>query len=1052
MSNNTTIAGNIAVNGIAGQSRSTTINHIDSYTLEETGVISVDLSRIISAINDGNSETSGSSLSVSSNISNSNSPNSVASKDIAKGNTSNLTASTETSTTSSTDNNINKSDLSGASPETIFSGTFKINLDPAATTPLVEARSQFTDASKFFGSEYYFNQLGLNGAAVLADIDQQTRTTTSTRILGDSFVETKLILDQIRTLTNDSLLLSKNTTDSNAQIKELLDNSIAEFARLGLSAQEVAMNGLTKDQTNLLSKDIITFETTKVNGVNVLAPKIYLSLATRSRLLNTDSTTNSTALANGGTIFAKDSLTLDSSLANLMNSGSIRSDGNLNLNLASLTNKTNSLSQAQIISSNNLGITANNGDIKNIGANIGSVGALSLTAVNGNILNTTIVQTNDADLLASNSDSYQLGFNDTARSSGNITSTLLQNASIKGGSIAINTGGDFTNLAANISTAKNTLADESISSGALTITAGDDINIGTLSLRNRTEERWGSKKKGGERITDTTANLQSKINSEGNLNLASQNNTIIQAADINSKENINIDAGNNLLLLTATDSNFFSESTRHKGTLTFKNNDRGSIDTSIINNQISSESGNINLNANNIAYVQYKSGTEKNLDYLNQITSSSTLQNPIDEIHKNWDQTTRGLTSTGQVLVAVVAVAAVAVTAGAAIGAAGAAAGTATATAAGATTASTFATAASVGSATLTAAAGATAATASVSATNASMNDSGNFFGSLDNVTKVTLKETTSKESLKNIAISAAAAGITAGVGSATGLTSTTSTTNTTTFTTKLENALATQTLNSTTSAAVQSAVNGDSFGDAIQNQGKNIIINTLGQVAANQIGDLAHPDPNSNPNALTNPIDGTTTPAINTTTQLALHAGLGCAMGAASNGNCGAGAAGAVVGEVVGSSLKSSVENGTMTKDTAVQIAGLAGAAAGLTASIATGQDDAETANGVWAGSREGANAARNNAMEDVLKPTDPEYQTVEQGKQQATQIIKDTKTALQNNLADSYVSTDSTIAKAGIFTALVGTNMFFPESFTEVQLGQCYHLWLLVVRPLPH
>jgi hypothetical protein len=127
----------------------------------------------------------------------------------------------------------------------------------------------------------------------------------------------------------------------------------------------------------------------------------------------------------------------------------------------------------------------------------------------------------------------------------------------------------------------------------------------------------------------------------------------------------------------------------------------------------------------------------------------------------------------------------------------------------------TIATAATVESVTLTAAAGATAATASVSATNASINDSGNFFGSLNDVTKVTLKETTSKESLKN--------------------------------------------------------------------------------------------------------------------------------------------AAGAVVGEVVGSSLRSSVENGTITKDTAVQIAGLAGAAAGLTASIALGQDDEKTANGVWAGSREG-------------------------------------------------------------------------------------------------
>lgn len=465
---------NYSNNGsINQQSNSTTYNQIDSYTLGETGVINVDLTKIASAI-------AGSSGTIS-----------IGSKSIS-------------------------SATSSSTPDTVFSGSYKINLSGSASDPLVEARGQFTDITKFFGSSYYFTALGLNGTTVLADIDRQTRTTTSTRILGDAFVETKLILDQLKSLTNDSLFLSKTTTDYNAQIKELLDNSVSELARLGLNAEDIAMNGLTTAQTNSLTKDIVTFETTKVNGINVLAPKIYLSADTRSRLLGTDG-----SLAKGATIAAGTNLTINASYSDLTNNGSLIAGNNLTLNLASLTSKTNGAAQAEIKSGNNLAITAATGDIKNIGANIKSIGSLNLTASNGSILNSAIVATNDANLLASSSDSYQLRFGTTAASSGNIKSTLFQNASISGGSVDINAANNFTNLAASVTTSQNTLADSSTTSGNLAVTAGNNIDIGTLQLHNRTESSWGSKKKGGTSVTDTVTNISSNISSAGDLSLTS---------------------------------------------------------------------------------------------------------------------------------------------------------------------------------------------------------------------------------------------------------------------------------------------------------------------------------------------------------------------------------------------------------------------------------------------------------------------------------------------------------------------------------------------------
>jgi len=333
-------------------------------------------------------------------------------------------------------------------------------------------------------------------------------------MIGDQFFQNKIISEQLTTITKNSFLLSQSETNTNTEIKSLLDNAAAEYARLGLTANKP----LTQAQINSLQSDIIWFETETINGQIYIAPKIYLSQATRDNLKNN-------SLAVGSTIFAGRDLTINSSTANLTNSGSIISNGNMSINVASLTNKTENflqkidgvnLGQAQIKSGNNLSIAATN-DIKNIGANINSVGNLTLISTAGNILNTAIVRTNDADLLNSNSDSYVAGGNvgDTRR----INSILLSDASISGGSVSINAANDFTNLAADITTSQNALSGGGTSSGSLSITAGDDITIGTLQLHNHTETSWGNKKKGGTTITDTVENIGSNITAAGNVSL-----------------------------------------------------------------------------------------------------------------------------------------------------------------------------------------------------------------------------------------------------------------------------------------------------------------------------------------------------------------------------------------------------------------------------------------------------------------------------------------------------------------------------------------------------
>ncbi len=268
--------------------------------------------------------------------------------------------------------------------------------------------------------------------------------------------------------------------------------------------------------------------------------------------------------------------------------------------------------------------------------------------------------------------------------------------------------------------------------------------------------------------------------------------------------------------------------------------------------------------------------------------------------------------------------------------------------------------------------------TAAVSATNASMNADGNFLGSLDDVGKTTLKDTTSDDALRNYAIAGITAGVTAGISEYTGIAEMSRAANATrtvdgarTAERVLQNAkvsLYESAISNTTSTVVQSAVNGESPSDTLSNLALNIAVGAVANAAAKEIGNAAHGSvaTDADGNILRNS-DGSivyNAPRISTAEQLTLHAALGCASGAAQGGDCASGAAAGVVGEITGASMRSSVENGSINKQTAIQLAGLSGAAASLFVSAASGASDEQTANNIFTGQRVGGNAAENNAI----------------------------------------------------------------------------------------
>ncbi|MFZ8865281.1 MAG: DUF637 domain-containing protein, partial [Rickettsiales bacterium] len=180
-----------------------------------------------------------------------------------------------------------------------------------------------------------------------------------------------------------------------------------------------------------------------------------------------------------------------------------------------------------------------------------------------------------------------------------------------------------------------------------------------------------------------------------------------------------------------------------------------------------------------------------------------------------------------------------------------------------------------------------------------------------------------------------------------------------------LASSLAESAVSHVSSTAVQSSINGDSFSDALESQGSNILIGTAGKLGANQIGKLAHGSLAKNPDGtLMRNADGTfvyNDPIIGKPSQLALHAILGCGMGAAGGGDCASGAVSGITGELTAEFMG---DNTNLNDGTIKELAGLTGGLSAIFTGNAVGLSDSEVAENIFSGQRIGKNAAENNYL----------------------------------------------------------------------------------------
>lgn len=565
----------------------------------------------------------------------------------------------------------------------------------------------------------------------------------------------------------------------------------------------------------------------------------------------------------------------------------------------------------------------------------------------------------------------------------NITST-------DNGNINISSGADTSILASNLKTTNG--GDINITVGQLTdgsgvIVTNDDAKV-TIAGASNKETSYNKDENFNYSMSidydgisyanyqkDTNqdillTNVSSNLDSANNININAKSDLSLKGSILNSGQ-ADIEGTNNLIsgsttitsknldILAAVNSEISSYKQRTGTTFTNRNNISGSVSNNYINSQLNAKSDNFTFNVSegvNIEGEDILTGDSGYISALDSQLSSDliTRKNLLSD-YLYYEDTTREMTEAGQAVVAIGAVAATIVTAGAA--------GLAIVGSAAAATAST--TAIVVTSAGV-AAASTAASTAATTAVSASMNMDGDIFKQAKDISKTTWDATTSREAFESYVIAAGTAALTAGLAqglegvvqsSAEAVNAGNATITQRAISTLSQNNLATALADSAvshvSSTAVQSSINGDSFSDALESQGSNILIGAVGNLGAKEIGS-AFKSGN-----------------ISRAKQLTLHSALGCGTALAGGGDCASGALSGVSGELAGEYVKDNLYPGQTTssltgqqKTVIKELGGLAGGLSAIFTGNAVGLSESDIADNIFSGQRIGKNAVENNLL----------------------------------------------------------------------------------------
>ncbi|AFE58296.1 filamentous hemagglutinin family outer membrane protein [Rahnella aquatilis HX2] len=352
------------------------------------------------------------------------------------------------------------------------------------SNPRIETAPVYTDESKFLGSAYFMDRLKLT-----PDYDY--------KFLGDAAFDTRYVDNAVLSQTGQRYV--GGTGSDLAQMQYLIDNAAEQQAGLGLQLGV----SLSPEQVAALTKSIVWWEKTTVNGQTVLAPKLYLSAN------DTHSVT--------GSVISGNTVNLDA--GHIVNAGStLQARTQL---AAKSSSSLDNLNAGLIASNGSLQLSAL-GDINNIGSSI-SGQTVALASVSGDINNVTQAQQWTAAPTTSKSKTFQLTFSQTQ--TGDVAGISATDG------LSLTAGHDINNTGARL-------------------TAGSDLQLVALNDISITGNALSTSKTTAKSSTQTTDSQASTVSAGGNLSASAGHDLTVAGSAVTAKGDATLAAVNDINLNT----------------------------------------------------------------------------------------------------------------------------------------------------------------------------------------------------------------------------------------------------------------------------------------------------------------------------------------------------------------------------------------------------------------------------------------------------------------------------------------------------------------------
>ncbi|MQB55581.1 hemagglutinin repeat-containing protein [Rahnella sp. RcJ3] len=352
------------------------------------------------------------------------------------------------------------------------------------SSPRIETAPVYTDESKFLGSAYFMDRLKLT-----PDYDY--------KFLGDAAFDTRYVDNAVLSQTGQRYV--GGTGSDLAQMQYLIDNAAEQQAGLGLQLGV----SLSPEQVAALTKSIVWWEKTTVNGQTVLAPKLYLSA-------------NDTHAVTGSVISGN---TVNLDAGHIVNAGStLQARTQL---AAKSSSSLDNLNAGLIASNGSLQLSAL-GDINNIGSSI-SGQTVALASVSGDINNVTQAQQWTAAPTTSKSKTSQLTFSQTQ--TGDVAGISATDG------LSLTAGHDINNTGARL-------------------TAGSDLQLVALNDISITGNALSTSKTTAKSSTQTTDSQASTVSAGGNLSASAGHDLTVAGSAVTAKGDATLAAVNDINLNT----------------------------------------------------------------------------------------------------------------------------------------------------------------------------------------------------------------------------------------------------------------------------------------------------------------------------------------------------------------------------------------------------------------------------------------------------------------------------------------------------------------------